>query len=387
MSFLGPIPASKSLMNRALIIQSYFPQLELRGASDCDDVNHMRLGLEKLFAGEPIDCGDGGTVLRFLALRASRRPGRHRLKGNHRLMARPQDELLKILAQLGVDAVTEKNELLITSSGWKPQGDTLYAPSHRSSQFVSSVLLNAWELPFELFVSPVGAGVSEGYWRMTQVMATELGMKIDKWDNDFRIPSNQKIQKLELSIEPDMSTAFALAASAAVNGSATLLDFPDQSLQPDYRFVDILQKMGVPVQRDNDRLKIQKASSLCSVAVKLTTSPDLFPVLSALCAMAEGDSELYGAPQLVHKESNRIEKVKELLTITGRTVEAMSDGIRIKGKLEPRKDELVFDPDHDHRLAMAAAVLRLAGLPVRILHPEVVNKSFPGFWQAVGLNP
>jgi 3-phosphoshikimate 1-carboxyvinyltransferase len=38
-------------------------------------------------------------------------------------------------------------------------------------------------------------------------------------------------------------------------------------------------------------------------------------------------------------------------------------------------------PDQDHRLAMAAAVLRLSGAPLEILNPECVKKSFPNFWE------
>lgn len=384
MSFLGSIPASKSLMNRALIVQSYFPDLILHGDSDCDDVRYMRTGLQRILAGERADCGEGGTTFRFLALRASRIHGTHRLTGSPHLFARPQEELVKILSQLGVEAELKSDELVIRSSGWKPQGDTLYVPSHRSSQFVSAVLLNAWELPFELFVSPVGAGISEGYWRMTLTMASELGMKIDRWDQDFRVPARQKVLAKEWTMEPDMSSAFSLVACASVSGSATLLDFPDRSLQPDFSFIDVLQTMNVPIQKENGRLKIQKASKLQGVAVKLTSSPDLFPVLAALCSLSEGDSELYGAPQLVHKESNRIGKMVELLKITGRDVTVMEDGIRISGR-QKIGGPVTFDPDQDHRLAMAAAVLKLAGLPVEILRPEVVNKSFPGFWQAVGL--
>lgn len=384
-SFLGPIPASKSMLNRALIVQSYFPKLRLWGNSDCEDVRFMRLGLEQLQNGSPVDCGEGGTTFRFLALRASRIPGEHRLTGSPRLFARPQEELLRIFSQLGVEAKIESGEMIVRSQGWKPQGDTLYVPSHRSSQFVSAVLLNAWDLPFELFVSPVGAGVSEGYWRMTQAMVTELGMKIDRWDHDFRVPSRQTVKETEIFLEPDMSSAFSVAACASVAGSAALLDFPERSLQPDFAFIEILQKMNVPVTREvGDRLKVQRSPKLQGVAVKLTSSPDLFPVLAALCALAEGESELYGAPQLVHKESDRIAKIKELLQVTGRGVEVREDGVRIYGPIEKGKP-LRFDPDHDHRSAMAAAVLKLAGYEIEILHPEVVNKSFPGFWRAVGL--
>jgi 5-enolpyruvylshikimate-3-phosphate synthase len=159
-------------------------------------------------------------------------------------------------------------------------------------------------------------------------------MKLDRWDHDFRIPARQKISATSLTVEPDMSSAFALAAAAAVGGSTTLLDFPVESLQPDSIFPNILQKMGVPIQFDCGRLKVQRAQFLRGVAVRLTNAPDLFPVLAALCALAEGDSELYGAPQLVHKESDRIARTAVLLRVTGRTLTPLEDGLRVGGVLQ-----------------------------------------------------
>jgi 3-phosphoshikimate 1-carboxyvinyltransferase len=385
-SFIGHVPASKSILNRALILQSFEPDLRIYGVSDSDDVVKMKAGIKALEDQAMIDCGEGGTVLRFLALRASREKGRHKLTGSARLINRPQEELVKILSQLGVTAKFEKIRSPSNPTDGA-QGDTLHVPSHRSSQFASAVLLNAWELPFDLHVSPVGAGVSEGYWRMTQKLVTDAGMKLDRWDQDFRIPARQKISATSLTVEPDMSSAFALAAAAGVGGSTTLLDFPVESLQPDSIFPNILQKMGVPIQFDCGRLKVQRAQFLRGVAVRLTNAPDLFPVLATLCALAEGDSELYGAPQLVHKESDRIARTAELLRVTGRTLTPLEDGLRVGGVLQKTRERSVFNPDRDHRLAMAAGVLKLAGIPIHIENPEVVNKSFAGFWQSAGIDP
>lgn len=107
-SFIGHVPASKSILNRALILQSFGPDLKIYGVSDSDDVVKMKAGIKALKDQAIIDCGEGGTVLRFLALRASREKGRHKLTGSARLINRPQEELVKILSQLGVTAKFEK---------------------------------------------------------------------------------------------------------------------------------------------------------------------------------------------------------------------------------------------------------------------------------------
>ena len=126
-SFIGHVPASKSILNRALILHSFEPDLKIYGVSDSDDVVKMKAGIKALKDQAMIDCGEGGTVLRFLALRASREKGRHKLTGSARLINRPQEELVKILSQLDVTAKFAKNSLTIESDGWRPRLKTGFA--------------------------------------------------------------------------------------------------------------------------------------------------------------------------------------------------------------------------------------------------------------------
>ena len=100
-----------------------------------------------------------------------------------------------------------------------------------------------------------------------------------------------------------------------------------------------------------------------------------------------GDHAVGGAPHLAHKESSRIESTATLLRSLGCRFDLRKDGIEIEGGAPLSTKPFDFDPNHDHRLAMAAAVAQVAGADIRILHPEVVDKSFPEFWDllAVGL--
>jgi 3-phosphoshikimate 1-carboxyvinyltransferase len=389
LAFVGKLPASKSILNRLLLAQSYFPELVIHGDSQCDDVKTMRQSVQDLLAGRDLNVGSAGTVLRFMALRASRLPGRHRLIGEPRLFSRPQDELIKILRQVGVYAELKSDCLEMEGSGWKLQGDTLQVPSDRSSQFASAVLLNAWELPAELFVSLGGRRVSEGYWRMSVQIAEHLGMKLEFWDGDFRIQRMQKLKALDIAAEVDLSSAFALAGVAAVNGQATFLDFPEASIQPDARFVSVLKSMGVPIERKGTHLHVGRAPKLSGIEIDLRNSPDMFPVLAVLCALAEGPSHLKGAPHLIYKESDRLNAIVDWVKYLGRQVEVFDDGIKIAGPTPERSQlknlaDKTWDSDQDHRLAFAAAVAISAGAPGKISHHEVVTKSFPDFWKILG---
>jgi len=390
--FSGRVPASKSILNRLLVIQSFAREpLEIRGDSSCDDVVAMRRALPAVLAshGGPADCGAAGTTFRFLALRASRVPGRHVLTGTPALLARPQKALVEALAQLGVGAELTPAGLVIESAGWKPPaGGRLRIDRSQSSQFASAVLLSAWELDFDLRLQ-LAEGPSEGYLAMSEDLVRRSGMRLERSPSgEIAVPRGSQVTAQELAAESDLSSCFAVAALAALDlgSSARFEEFPRASLQPDRVFVRLLDEMGADVRRDDDgSLTIRGAEELSPIEVDLGESPDLFPVLAVLCAFAEGTSHLYGAPHLAYKESSRIEKTAELLRGLGREIEVRRDGMIIHGHrvANVRGASWDFDPSDDHRLAMAAAVARQAGEPVRVLHPEVVAKSFPEFWPIV----
>ena len=118
--------------------------------------------------------------------------------------------------------------------------------------------------------------------------------------------------------------------------------------------------------------------------------PDLFPVVSALCACIEGTSHLYGALHLAYKESDRIQETAKLLEKFERKVTILKDGLIIEGRSISTKNDpsaFSFNPQEDHRMAMAAGLLKKTGAPIRILNPQVVNKSFPEFWSVVNVEP
>ena len=429
--FMGKGPDSKSLYLRALLVQSYFPAFQIKqNATDyaiCDDVHYMQKALKQLKAkiktttedrqnkAQVIDCGLSGAVLRFLALRVAREsilrvnPTGFMLKGQARLFERPMRELFSILGQLSCEVNFLKNTcgIYIKSMGWRPKGDAITLPIHRSSQFASTVLLNSWLLPFDLYLSIEGNLVSASYLQMTLSFLRSLGMQITSFSSEnhgsatkntsnnpasasinkeYFIPAKQKPNTLFYELEQDMGALFALSAMSISGGSVLFKNWPDQSLQPDFVFPSLLQKMGFNVEYVSQHLKVSPGPAIHPITYNIRDCPDLFPILSALCALSTGESRLYGAPHLCHKESHRVQKTAELLTKAGKTVCVLEDGLVISGPI-PNKAKFDFDPAQDHRMAMAGGVLKKAGFPIRILNPEVVNKSFPDFWTLSHLNP
>jgi len=424
--FRGELPLSKSLLNRWMVLLSFDASLWNRHRADLkclakrsgEDTHFCFESLDRIVnasenSDEPmiLHCGEGGAPFRFIALRASRRPGKYQITGSPRLLQRPMQELLQILQQLQVQSEWRPDQgLWIDSKGWlTPISGALEVDRRRSSQFLSAVLLSSVGLPFELSIqSSVDGAMSEPYAEMTLQMLQNTGAWVqgslssgwirlaphsDSLDPDFW---NSIVLP---ALESDWSAAWSIAGHAAVipGGQAHLPALRLPSLQPDSVSLEILRKMGVEVQQPREREFLVCSSGVIKgVECDLRGSPDLFPVLVALASLAQTPSRLTGLESLQYKESHRLLKMKSLVESLGARVMALNgsdlnagvevvpieSAVRAKW-LDVHFPQVDCDPDHDHRIAMAASVLRLAGAPLRIHHPEVVNKSFPEFWQQV----
>lgn len=378
--FQGKIPPSKSLLNRAIICAQYTEELKISPRSKAADVVWMEKAVEEVKTASEIYCGEGGTTFRFLCFLAARQKKKTRVKADPHLFRRPQNEIIEVLAQFGVRATAGEDYIDIEGCEWKWK-NPIQVKQNISSQFISGLLLNAWNLEKDLEIKISGKRISGSYLQMTIELLKQLGMHIEVSAQGILIPRGQNVTASEYIAEPDMSSAFSIAALAVMGNGAIIESFPAQSLQGDARFLEILNQMGVPLMHKDGNLNVFPAQKLKPVNINLSSCPDLFPVLSVLCALADGDSILHGAPQLVVKESNRIESTAYLLDHMGRNYKKRPDGIEIQGSpLIPRMSTEKLSSFKDHRVAMAIAVAMVAGFPFQVEEPSVVQKSFPEFW-------
>ena len=228
--FEGTIAASKSLMNRALIVQSFFEKLSIVGESQCNDVVKMREALLSLSFNEAMDCGAAGTTLRFLMARVSREEGEFFLHGEERLFSRPHQGLIKLLEQLDVKVdFPEKNYIRVVSKGWRNQ-KILKVDLSQSSQFASALLLSAWNLENDLTLELSVNKNSYSYLKMTMDFLIQMGMEINIESDKVKVPALQTLKIDQAVVEPDMSSCFAIAAFGASLGDVKINIFPTSSL-------------------------------------------------------------------------------------------------------------------------------------------------------------
>lgn len=82
------LPASKSISNRALIINALaYSPYEIENLSDCDDTNVMIKALDS--NDTTFDIGAAGTAMRFLTAFLSKTVGEWVLTGSKRMKERP----------------------------------------------------------------------------------------------------------------------------------------------------------------------------------------------------------------------------------------------------------------------------------------------------------
>ena len=100
------LPASKSISNRALVINALSGSTLLPdNLSDSNDTQAMLNALREM--PEVIDIGAAGTAMRFLTAYLSVTPGTHTITGTERMKHRPIGILVDALRTLGADIAYE----------------------------------------------------------------------------------------------------------------------------------------------------------------------------------------------------------------------------------------------------------------------------------------
>ncbi len=400
------LPGSKSITHRALIASSLARgESLLNGFLGCEDTEFTTLALRILGArvsiqgdqariigtgGElrpapakaSIFLGNSGTSMRFILSVAALSRGEFILDGSPRMRQRPIEPLVKALNQLGSEALCLRKNgcppVLIRTRGVK--GGRVEISGKKSSQFVSSLLLAGPYAKKDMQIVVVGDLVSRPYVDMTLDVMRGFGVEVSRDGyRFFGIKAGQGYRPCQFSVEGDVSNASYFWAGAAVNGGTVVTEniCPLSTRQGDIRFLDILERMGCDIIREESRVTV-RGGKLSGVEADMSTMPDLVPTLAAVALFAEGETIIRGVPHLRHKESDRLHCVATEWQRLGGQIEELSDGLIIHGG--GSLSGALVDPHDDHRLAMSLAVVGSRVPGVKIKDEDCVRKSLPQFW-------
>jgi 3-phosphoshikimate 1-carboxyvinyltransferase len=375
------LPASKSISNRALIINA----LSGSGAvlDNLSDANDTQLMLRLVNSdSDMIDVEDAGTTMRFLTAYFAVTGKKKSLTGTHRMKERPIGILVDALRSLGCDIQ------YLDKDGYPPhktngfggqKTDKLEIRGDVSSQYISALMMIAPILPKGLHLNLTGKIGSRPYIEMTASLMRQFGADLS-FNDDTVIVRSKKYTPSSLTVESDWSAVsywFAFAALAE-NAEICLPRLQHDSWQGDRVITDIMQKLGVNSAFENGLLKLTKIKEASSIDWDFTHCPDLAQTVAVICAAKGITGTFTGLESLRIKETDRIAALQnELRKIGGDLIEGNAEWKLVPSKKLPSKAS--FDTYKDHRMAMAFAPLATL-MEVEIDNAEVVRKSYPKFW-------
>ena len=376
------LPASKSISNRALIINALAGgQSNLFNLSDANDTQlMMRLvnSSEKI-----IDVEDAGTTMRFLTAYYSITNQRKILTGTARMKERPIGVLVEALRTIGA-----RIEYL-EKDGFPPHelagfdGQKTNKVSVRgdiSSQYISALMMIAPILPQGLTIRLEGRVGSRPYIEMTSALLKHFGVNCNVQANEITF-THQAFTPAPFTVESDWSAAsYWFSFAALANGADILLPkLSDHSFQGDSAVRKIMVDLGVESEFINGRLKLTKKQCAQECRWDFTHCPDLAQTVAVVCAAKNIKGYFTGMESLRIKETDRIAALQnELSKIGADLIEDDSAHWRLipSGALPASASFLTYE---DHRMAMAFAPLATL-MDVEIERPNVVKKSYPNFW-------
>jgi 3-phosphoshikimate 1-carboxyvinyltransferase len=307
-------------------------------------------------------------------------PGDKILTGAEPFLKRPMGPLIDGLTQLGAE-IEYLNKVgflpvKIKSSVLKPGKATM--PGNISAQFFAGIMMIAPAVG-EVVLEVVGNQVSKPYIDITTDIMQTFGVKVDNNDyKSYKIASDQNYNILEYTVEGDYSTASYFAAIAVLTKSKiTLKNLNPKTVQGDKLVIKILEDMGNTVEYFQNGLTIT-GKALKPVEVDMEKAIDQPPCIAVLASFADGVSKITGIETLKYKESNRLLAVETELEKMNIKTESDGNNLTIFGG---KPMSTTIQTYHDHRIAMAFAVAGSLLENQKIENPEVVNKSFPKFWE------
>ena len=387
------LPASKSISNRALILHALAQgHIKPTNLSDCDDTCVMIKALD----GNPehIDILAAGTAMRFLTAYLSVTPGTRIITGTERMQQRPIRILVDALRELGAQIEYAGNEgfppLRIT--GTILTGEEISLAGNVSSQYISALLMIGPILKNGLRLNLTGEIISRPYINLTLQLMKEFGADA-AWSSESSISVHPgQYEDIPFTVESDWSGAsywyqmVALSQDSKEEPAKTeveLLGLFPRSYQGDSRGTEIFAKLGVRTTYTDRGVVLTKTGTpVARLEEDLVDIPDLAQTFVVTCCLMNIPFRFSGLQSLKIKETDRIQALITELHKLGYVVKSEQDSILIWNgeRCEPEASPVIATYE-DHRMAMAFAPAALLVPSVQIAEPQVVSKSYPGYWK------
>lgn len=379
------LPASKSISNRALIIHALSKGTSnIANLSDCDDTQVMVKALKG--DSERIDIMAAGTAMRFLTAYLSATPGEHTLTGTQRMQQRPIQILVNALRTLGaqIEYPNQEGYPPLHICGTELTGSEITLEGNVSSQYISALLMIGPVLKNGLQLHLTGEIISRPYIHLTLQLMKEFGASAC-WTSESCISVKpQPYRCIPFTVESDWSAAsywYQMAAFAS-EADIELTGLFRESYQGDSRGAEVFAHLGVATDFTDKGVRLRKTGYLPErLDEDFVDIPDLAQTFVVTCALLNVPFRFTGLQTLKIKETDRIAALKTELAKLGYVLHDEDncilrwDGERCEPEAAP-----IIQTYEDHRMAMAFAPAAIRLPHIVIADPQVVSKSYPGYW-------
>lgn len=384
------LPSSKSISNRVLIINALSGAVEMpENVSDCDDTRVMVRALTQ--DAPVVDIMAAGTAMRFLtAYFASKEGCRKTMTGTERMRQRPIRILVDALRQLGARVEYVENEGFppLRVEGQPLERGEVTLQGDVSSQYISALLMIGPMLKNGLTLHLEGEVISRPYIDLTLRLMSDFGAKAEWVGEDAIRVSPKPYVPIPFKVESDWSAASywyeMVALTSDAEARVTLPCLYAHSYQGDSAVARMFEQLGVATVYDEatDSVTLCKNGRLVErMEYDFVNQPDLAQTLVVTCTMLGVPFRFTGLQSLKIKETDRMEAlIRELGKLGYVLREEDARVLEWTGERCEAEPDVAIDTYEDHRMAMAFAPACMTLGQLRINNPQVVSKSYPGYW-------
>lgn len=409
------LPGSKSISNRVLLLAALSKgETIVHGLLDSDDTKVMLSALNKLGLqiddlgnrsvrvhglGEfPVKEADlfmqnAGTAIRPLTAALAVSDGRYHLHGIPRMHERPIGDLVEALKSIGA------NIDYLENPGYPPlqikppvlKKDTVIKVAGSvSSQFLTALLmaapLLAKQLNQAIEIEVEGELISKPYIAITLNLMQYFGVSVENhdWQRYIIAADAEYVSPKEIWVEGDASSAsYFFALGLLAGGPIRIYGINKESIQGDILFAEFVERVGAQLAYGADYIEVSSIQEGDAPRVKafdedFNLIPDAAMTAAVLALYADGPCTLRNIASWRVKETDRIDAMHAELEKLGAIVESGHDYLKVTPPVQWKGASIeTYD---DHRMAMCFSLAVFAGVPVRIMDPACVNKTFPTYF-------
>ena len=381
------LPASKSINNRLLVLSALSKgkiQLAKLSQSDDSQIMYSLLNSENKIK----NAGHAGTVMRFLTAFYSICPGEILLTGSERMKSRPIAELVDALRIIGakIEYTGKKGFPPLKIMGKELTGGKISIESGISSQYISALMMIGSSLKNGLEIELKGDTISSSYINLTLGLLKQTGIKAHR-EGKIIIINNSDFKNLKMEVEADWSSAsYWFSIVGLKNELDILLPGLDQnSLQGDAEIRNIFSKLGVKSHFSNEGLTLSAIKQEINFfEYDFRDNPDMVQTFIPYCVAKDIPFSFSGCRSLRIKETDRILALANEFRKFEVELTFSEDGEYISWNGNSKPDwtkPVIIDTYDDHRMALGMAPLSIVTSEIIINEPDVVSKSYPGFWK------